>query len=129
MIGYIITCLGKGVNIIESLARVFKLLGDSSRLQIIFCMEKGPCSVSQIIECTGLSQPLVSFHLKVLREANLVKTERKATFVYNSLCDEELPRLIHQFKKYGIFGEDETIGEGIGIEMPFPCPRPPWMKR
>ena len=82
-------------------------------------MENEPRSVSQIIEITALSQPLVSFHLKTLRETGLVNTHRKATFVFNELCDSELPSLIRQFQKYGT---DNT--ETTGSSCPFPCP--PW---
>ncbi|WP_083795376.1 ArsR/SmtB family transcription factor [Thermosinus carboxydivorans] len=105
----------------ESLARLFKLLGDANRLKILLALEEEPKSVSQLIEQTGLSQPLVSFHLKALREAGLVTTSRKATLVFNSLADSDLPRLIRQFEKYN-GGSSETE-----VNFPFPC-RPPWMK-
>jgi DNA-binding transcriptional ArsR family regulator len=87
-------------------------------------LKDGPCSVSQIIEATGFSQPLVSFHLKLLREAGIVTTERKGTFVYNSLSDQELPKIIHQFAKYSVHAK-----ESKHAEMPFSCACPPWMKR
>jgi len=79
-------------------------------------MEKEPLSVSKIIEMTALSQPLVSFHLKTLREAGLVKTHRKATFVFNELCDTELPNLIRKFKKYSADSPEKNSS------CPFPCP-------
>ena len=104
--------------IIENIARIFKLLGDTSRLHILFTMEHEPKSVSQIIEATGLSQPLVSFHLKALREAGVVITHRKATLVFNALCDIELLYLIRKFSKYEVSNSVETKS--------FPCP--PWMK-
>ena len=79
-------------------------------------MEKEPLSVSKIIEITGLSQPLVSFHLKTLREAGLVKAHREATFVFNELCDTELPNRIRQFQKYGRDNPEKNSS------CPFPCP-------
>ena len=115
----------QGVISIDKLARLFKLLGDESRLNILFVLEDEPRSVSQIMEKTGLSQPLVSFHLKVLREAGLVVTERKATFVFNALCDSDLTKLIRQFGKY-------TVEEGKESEKVFNFPGaccPPWMRR
>lgn len=107
---------------IDRVARVFKLLSDPTRLKILFTLENESRSVSQIIEMTGLSQPLVSFHLKALREAGLIKTYRKSTFVFNALCDEELIVLIRQFEKYGVDG-DKTPN----FDMPFRCP--PWKGR
>lgn len=85
---------------IDKLVRILKLLGDESRLNILFALEDEPCSVSHIMEKTGLSQPLASFHLKVLREAGLVVTERKGTFVFNALCHPDLTKLIRQFGKF-----------------------------
>lgn len=84
-------------------------------------MENEPRSVSQIIEFTALSQPLVSFHLKTLREAGLVNTHRKATFVFNELCDSDLPELIRKFEKYAM----DSIEENSSCPFPFP----PWMKK
>lgn len=92
-------------------------------MTILFALENEPKSVSQIIEQTGLSQPLVSFHLKVLREAGLIVTERRATFVFNSICDADLPKLIKQFKKYETEQERQ-----FKTSIKFPCSCPPWMK-
>ena len=89
------------MNITEKVSQVFKLLSDDNRVKILFSLESGSRTVSQIIETTGMSQPLVSFHLRVLREAGLIKTSRKSTFVFNELCDDELINLISKFEKYG----------------------------
>lgn len=110
---------------IDALARLFKLLGDESRLSILFFLEDEPRSVSQIMEKTGLSQPLVSFHLKVLREAGLVVTERKATFVFNALCHPDLTKLIQQFGKYTVEGGEESKQS---FKFPWDCCTA-WMKK
>ena len=88
-------------DITEKISQIFKLLSDTNRVKILFSLESGSRTVSQIIETTGMSQPLVSFHLRVLREAGLIKTSRKSTFVFNELCDDELINLISKFEKYG----------------------------
>lgn len=85
---------------------------------ILLALEAEPLSVSKLIERTGLSQPLVSFHLKALREFNLVLTKRRGTFVYNAVCDQDLIPLIRQFEKYQI----ETSND----PNPFPFNCPPW---
>ncbi|PKM53596.1 MAG: transcriptional regulator [Firmicutes bacterium HGW-Firmicutes-5] len=100
------------------MSQLFKLLSDHSRLMILFALEAEPLSVSKLIEITGLSQPLVSFHLKVLREANLVLTQRRGTFVYNAICDQSLIPLIREFGKY----QPETSTDS----NPFPFNCPPW---
>lgn len=75
---------------IEALARLFKLLNDKNRLKIISTIGKGKKSVSEIVEETGLSQTLVSFHLRPLRESGILKAERKGAFVYYSLSEPAL---------------------------------------
>ena len=107
---------------IERIAKIFRVLSEANRLEIIFSLEGGPKSVSQIIESTGLSQPLVSFHLKVLRESGLVVTQRKSTIVINALSDAEITKLIRPFKKYGC---DQTMKP---ISMPVHCMCSPWKK-
>ena len=107
---------------IQELANFFKIFCDSNRLKIIFSLKNTQKSVSQIINDTELSQPLVSFHLKVLREASVVKTNRKGTSVYNELAH---PELIHLLESFGEFNEGK-----IATERGFPEPicKPPWLK-
>ncbi len=82
---------------VEDLARVFKILAEPNRLKIVTCMGLDCSPVSAIIEATGLSQTNVSFHLRVLREAGIVKAERRGGFVYYCLYDFQLPELLSRF--------------------------------
>jgi DNA-binding transcriptional ArsR family regulator len=68
----------------------FQILGDSSRLRIIKRIGDNKCSVSEIVESTKLSQPLVSHHLRVLRENQILETERKGAFIFYKLKDKRL---------------------------------------
>jgi len=79
---------------IEILSRLFKLLNDPNRLRIIFTIEKKSKSVSEIMEMTGLSQTLVSFHLRPLRESGILSTERKGAFIYYSVTEPNLIDLL-----------------------------------
>ncbi len=47
-------------------------LGDANRLRIVECLREGAKPAGSIVAALGLSQPLVSKHLRVLREAELV---------------------------------------------------------
>jgi len=84
---------------VKELHRIFKVLSDQNRLEILCCMQDGPKSVSQIIASTALSQPLVSFHLKALREAGLVIAHRKSTIVLNELSSPQIITLLEGFQK------------------------------
>jgi DNA-binding transcriptional ArsR family regulator len=52
-------------------------LGDPTRRQLFERLRQGPCSVTELISIVPISQPAVSQHLKVLREAQLVKVEKR----------------------------------------------------
>ena len=69
------------------LARLFKALAEANRLRIIHALAEGEMTVSQIVEATELSQPLVSHHLRALREARIVRSQRDGPFVRHTLVD------------------------------------------
>ena len=78
------------------LALRFKALGDPARLRLLSLIaahESGTACVCDLTEPLGLSQPTVSHHLKVLREAGLVTGERRGTWVHYSLVPGALQEL------------------------------------
>jgi ArsR family transcriptional regulator, zinc-responsive transcriptional repressor len=75
----------------QTVAFLAKSLSDENRLRIILCVSNGKKSVSSIVEELGLSQPLVSHHLKELKRSLLVKIERNGPFIYYELVD---PRVL-----------------------------------
>ena len=80
----------KDEKIPDSLARLFKLLSDPNRIRILFAIGKAKQSVSEIMSQTALSQTLVSFHLRPLRESGIVAAERKGSFIYYSVSEPVL---------------------------------------
>jgi ArsR family transcriptional regulator, arsenate/arsenite/antimonite-responsive transcriptional repressor len=82
----------------ESLAHVFKALGDPTRvrlLSLIAAAEDGEACVCDLIEPVGLSQPTVSHHMKLLVDAGLVSREQRGKWAYYRVIDETL-RTIRQ---------------------------------
>ncbi len=72
-------------------AKLFKALADETRLSIIRqLIEQGEVCACNFLACCDLTQPTVSHHLKVLREAGLVNVERRGLWVYYSLNREKL---------------------------------------
>ena len=83
----------------KQIATFYRSLADENRLRILMNLAEGGKSVSEIVEQTGLSQPLVSHHLKELKNNLIVKTERKSSFVFYELTEPtilELLRLTNQ---------------------------------
>jgi ArsR family transcriptional regulator len=90
---------------IEKIANILKVLGDPNRLSIVMAIGKGSRSVTEIITDTGLSQTLVSFHLKALRNAAIAKTERGGPFIYYSLSDPGLMDILDDLTRTADFLE------------------------
>jgi ArsR family transcriptional regulator len=70
----------------ESLAARFKALADPARVGIVNLLSAGDeVCVCTFTEALGLSQPTVSHHLRLLREAGLVTMEKRGTWSYYRL--------------------------------------------
>ena len=65
-------------------------LADPKRILILYALHEKPCNVNELVELLDLSQPMVSRHLKVLRERGMVTTNRFGATVEYSLADERL---------------------------------------
>jgi ArsR family transcriptional regulator, arsenate/arsenite/antimonite-responsive transcriptional repressor len=68
----------------ERMATVAKALGDPIRMQLVDVLRKhaGKVCVCELVPLFDLSQPTVSHHLKVLREAGIVGSERRGLWAY-----------------------------------------------
>jgi DNA-binding transcriptional ArsR family regulator len=65
-------------------------LADPKRILILYALHDKPCSVNELVNLLDLSQPMISRHLKVLRERGMVTTIRIGATVEYSLADERL---------------------------------------
>ncbi len=65
-------------------------LADPKRILILYALHEKPRNVTELVELLDLSQPMVSRHLKVLRERGMVTTSRIGPSVEYSLADERL---------------------------------------
>ena len=87
----------------QTVAFLAKSLSDENRLRILLTVSNGKKSVSSIVEELGLSQPLVSHHLKELKRSLLVKIERNGPFIYYELVD---PRVLDVIRTLSIVATD-----------------------
>jgi ArsR family transcriptional regulator, arsenate/arsenite/antimonite-responsive transcriptional repressor len=79
----------------QRMARTAKALGDPIRLQLVDVLRKhaGRVCVCELVPLFDLSQPTVSHHLKVLREAGLVDSERRGLWAYYYVTPDSLKEL------------------------------------
>jgi DNA-binding transcriptional ArsR family regulator len=98
----------------------FQTLAEANRLRIIKVIGKERRSVSEIVEMTRLSQPLVSHHLRLLREQMILETQREGPFIYHRLKDERLLDALGLCAEIAAHSQKDQK-----IKRTFCCP--PWM--
>ena len=75
-------------------ARLFKALGDATRLAILRQLrEQGEVCACDFVAGCDVGQPTVSHHLKVLRQAGLVRGERRGLWIYYRIEPEAFERV------------------------------------
>ncbi len=90
--------------------QVFKALSDPTRRRVLLLLRKGPMSAGELSDQFNVSKPTMSAHFAVLKEADLVHTEKVGkSVIYHlklSVLEEALLGFAHSF--------------GIGAETPEP---------
>ncbi|MDK2986362.1 MAG: hypothetical protein PWQ96_2006 [Clostridia bacterium] len=81
----------------KKLFKAFKALGEPTRLKIVKMLSFQSMCVCELSEVLDMLQPRVSQHLKILKEADLVRESREGYWVYYSLDKEKLHRLWQDF--------------------------------
>jgi DNA-binding transcriptional ArsR family regulator len=81
-------------SIEEDVGVLFKILGDRTRLELLFALEKQSMCVNDLVEKLGYSQSLVSHQLKILRDSNIVSTIRSGNKVIYTLADDHVFMLL-----------------------------------
>ena len=81
-------------NTIADLSDFFKIMGDSTRLQLLMILEHGELCVSDLAYLLNMSISAVSHQLKSLRNAKLVKIRRDGKNIFYSLDDEHIKSIL-----------------------------------
>lgn len=74
---------------VRPLSRLFRALGDETRLRIVALLAHGELCVCHLEQALSLSQPNVSRHLSVLRAAGVVDCRREGTWMYYRLAAQD----------------------------------------
>jgi ArsR family transcriptional regulator, arsenate/arsenite/antimonite-responsive transcriptional repressor len=85
-----------GESAAAGLAQVFKALADPVRLRLVSLIgahQGGEACVCELTTAFNLTQPTISHHLKILREAGIIDSERRGTWVYYWLVPAALERM------------------------------------
>src|ERR1700748_2094615 len=96
----------------SELAEMFRLLGEPNRLMLVVSCLEGPRSVGDLTRQVGLSQSLVSHHLRLLRAARLLQARRRGKQMFYSIADchvrEMLTNMIEHLAEPHEHDEDIT---------------------
>ena len=73
---------------------LLKILANEDRLLILCELSQGTRNVGELEDLLGIHQPTLSQQLTVLREENLVATERRGKYIYYSLASHEASKIM-----------------------------------
>lgn len=91
---------------VEKLVEIFKALSDPTRLRLVKLLndcepgvcQGGPLCVNALAHQLEVTQSAVSQHLRILRQAGLVRGERRGTFMHYSLDPDGLDKYRHALR-------------------------------
>ena len=81
-------------TLVDGQSRVFKALGDRTRLRIIYLLKARELCVCEIMTALHMTQPTASHHLNILENAGFIKGRKDGRWAYYSTTDIELTKKI-----------------------------------
>ena len=79
----------------QSIDQIFKALGDPIRIQIVDTLAKGSVCACKLLEQFQITQPTLSFHMKILVTSGLVESTKQGKWVFYELNHEALKSIRH----------------------------------
>jgi ArsR family transcriptional regulator len=86
----------------DRLSKKFKALAHPARLRLLVRLIREDCCVSEIEDCLSISQPNVSQHLKVLKQAGIIRGKRDKRRICYRISDEWVRDLIKSISSRSI---------------------------
>ena len=101
----------------KEMVKVFKAVADPNRIRILKMLQKKKMCVCELSAVLGITQPSVSRHLSMLRDAGLVRDERDSQWINYELCEEKVnkyaPIIMGHIRKW--INEDPRISRDAGM--------------
>ena len=93
----------------EALAEYFKVFSEPNRLTVLSALQEGPRNVTAVVQETGLSQALVSKHLKLLTIAGVVARKPEGSLVFYQVLDHGIFNLLASAEKYLVASREQQL--------------------
>lgn len=90
-------------------AKIFKALAHPARIRLLHRLMENECCVSEARKCLGISQPNVSQHLRILKEAGLIAGTRRKTKICYRIADGRIHGILDSILE-GEPGHEEYRG-------------------
>jgi ArsR family transcriptional regulator, arsenate/arsenite/antimonite-responsive transcriptional repressor len=74
----------------KELTNIFKALSDETRLRVLKLLEHGELCVCDVVAALDMVQPKVSFHLRILKEAGLLKGRKDGKWIHYRIDDTDI---------------------------------------
>lgn len=84
------------MNLLYELSDFFKVMGDSTRIQLLWALEESDMCVGDLAVLLNMTKSAVSHQLKVLRTAKLVRSQKKGKNVYYALNDHHVKMILEK---------------------------------
>jgi ArsR family transcriptional regulator, arsenate/arsenite/antimonite-responsive transcriptional repressor len=104
---------GSAAEDVGRLSRMLKALGDQNRLRMVALLSHGELCVCHLESALGLTQWATSRHVSALRDAGVIESDRRGTWVYCRLADQQdedcksvLRSLLTRFRAREVFRRD-----------------------
>lgn len=79
---------------IASLTAFFKMMGDATRIKMMYLMGEGELCVQDIADTLGMTKSAISHQLSGLKQAGVVKSRREGKNIFYSLDDEHVKEVV-----------------------------------
>lgn len=82
-------------DLIYTLSEFYKIMADPTRMKIVYALTVGELCVQDIANVVGMSQTAVSYQLRILRAARVVRYRRAGKMIYYSIDDDHVSGIIN----------------------------------
>ena len=84
------------IETLYKLAELFKIFGDSTRIRILDVLTKKELCVQEIAEELSMTQSAISHQLRILKQADLIRSRRDGKAIFYSLADDLVATIMNQ---------------------------------